>query len=464
MRANQLRQVLRTYAKQWLCWVIVASWLGTQFTLLTWPSLRPAERLSHAMMTPLMGDLFLGIVMGAMLKLQFANPRARLLPGFAAAHLVVGGVIIGVAVAIKAALVSTWAGAGAQLALLSLTLVAIVAAVWIGYWMSVAGSYLLIVLIFAAVFAPQYGAGLIQVLSDRPIVSVGIMCVGLAALAALGARLRTLHEEMSEYSRQVPMRWDLASRAGNRDRRRWEAQVIARSPTQGWLRDAEFRLVLRDGAPMSTLRRLLLRQLAGGFSSLHVMPVLFTTMLFVVWFQSWSQESVDAGKVLVLSFFPMQMALGIVGGWWLRCWPYFAHESLRPLGRRDFVSDVAISRACDTAAAAGMHCAMLVVWLGFFSAQGPHGLLLRWVVLTMAQYVVGYCVMYWLVSFRRFWVLVLGTSGASFVSAALVTAALFTNGGFWPPGSLALAIIATALAVASLYRLAFRRWCRIDLD
>jgi hypothetical protein len=215
---------------------------------------------------------------------------------------------------------------------------------------------------------------------------------------------------------------------------------------------------------LSALRRLLLRQLAGGFSSLHVMPVLFTTMLVVVWFQSWSQESVDAGGVFVLSVVPMQMTLGMVGGFWLRWWPYLAHESLRPLGRRDFVRGLAISRACDTAAAAGMHCAMPVVLLGFFSPQGPHGLLLRRVVLTMAQYVAGYCVMYWLVSFRRFWVLVLGISGASFVSAALVTAALFTNGGFWPPGSLALAILATALAVAWFYRLTFRRWCRIDLD
>jgi hypothetical protein len=466
MRANQLRQVVRMYTTHWVFWVAAASWLGMQLALLGWPSVPPVERLSHNMTSPLMGDLFLGIMMGAMLKLQFANPRARLLPGFAAAHLVVAGTIVASAMAIKVVLVSPLAGAGEQLALLSLAVIPIVVATWTVHLMSSAGFFLLFGLIIAKVVAGQYVAELIQLLIDRPIVPLGITCVGLAALAALDVRLWALHEEMREYPLQIPDRWNLMSRAGNRDRRRLETQVFARASFQGWLRDVEFRFVVRGGASISPWRRVMLRQLSSGFSCLSVMVAVFTMMPPLLYVQSWQRNPVDAHGVFLLSFIPLLMALSMLGGVWLQRWPHLARESLLPLGRRDFVRDVALSMACDMAAAAAAHCAMLVVGLELLWPQGPsHGLLLPWVALTVAQYVVGYCVVFWLLSFRHFWGFVLPVAVANAILASLVAAALSVKGEFWSPVNLALATLVTALAVGWLLcRLAFRRWCRIDLD
>ena len=187
---------------------------------------------------------------------------------------------------------------------------------------------------------------------------------------------------------------------------------------------------------------------------------------FFLCFLSWLPTADDAGSVFLLSFLPLQMVLVMLGALWLGRWPYLARESLWPLGRRDFVRDLARSMACDMAPAAGVHCAMIVVWLKLICPQGPlTGFVLPWLALTMAQYVVVYCLMFWLVSFRRLWVVILEMLGVSVLSMALVIAGLFfADEGFWSPVNVTAAIIVTALAVTLLYRLAFRRWCHVDLD
>ena len=105
-----------------------------------------SEQLLDIMTLPLLGSLFLGTMLGRVLKLQFANPQARLLPGYAAANLVVVAAIVGVAMAIEALLVPAWAGTAAQLVLLSLILLAIVASAWNAYLMSSIGLLLLMAL------------------------------------------------------------------------------------------------------------------------------------------------------------------------------------------------------------------------------------------------------------------------------------------------------------------------------
>ena len=256
MTANQLCQVLRTYTTLCRSWMAVLLWLLIHVMLWgprLWSSEPLSELLLEIMCIPLMGSVALGTIMGRMLKLQFVNPRARLLPGFRAAHLVVAGAIVGAAIAIQAVLVPPGGGAVEPLALLSLTLLAIVAAAWIAYLMSPVGRGLIMALVFASIFAqPQYITGLIQALNDSPIVCLGIACVGLAAMAALGVRLWMLSEEMPEYSRQVPVFWisppGLAIAVGGGSRRErlpgpilgWVTSCVASfsAATEPWARCA----------------------------------------------------------------------------------------------------------------------------------------------------------------------------------------------------------------------------------
>ncbi len=360
-------------------------------------------------------------------------------------------------------------GAGALLLLSSLSLFVIAATAWANYWMSPMGSiyFLLIMgLLFACVFAEEHVAGPLQALGDSPIACLAIACVGLAAMASLAARLWILSEEMSEYSRLVPVNWDFSSRAGSRGRRRLEAHAFARIGNRDVWRDAQLRLVLHPDKPMGPLRRLLLRQLAGWHVGMPLTVIAFMGTLSLLLFQSWLRKPVDADSVFLLSFFPQQIVLGMLGGVWLHRWPFLTLEYFRPLGRQGFVRDLARSMAYDIAGPAAVHCAMIVIWLELIRPhEAPAGLLLPWLALTAAQYLVAYSLTFWLVSLRRPLVHILGITVASMGSALLVMAALFfTAEGFWSPVNVAAVIVATALVVGLLYQLAFRRWCRLDLD
>ena len=79
------------------------------------------------------------------------------------------------------------------------------------------------------------------------------------------------------------------------------------------------------------------------------MTTVFAYFLFVLVFQSWRERSVDGGAVFFLSFFPLLVTLIMQAVSWDQCWPYLARESLRPVGRKDFIGDLARSMAFDMA-------------------------------------------------------------------------------------------------------------------
>ena len=94
MTTTQLRQTLRTYTTRWSCRLIAFGWLCAQIPLLGFTHRSRgalAEDLLTVMSLPLAANLFLGAMLGAMLKVQFADPRARLMPRFAMPHLSVAG-------------------------------------------------------------------------------------------------------------------------------------------------------------------------------------------------------------------------------------------------------------------------------------------------------------------------------------------------------------------------------------
>ncbi len=469
MTYNQLCQVLRAYATHSNNQLTAFLWLWMHVCMFGMELLghEPGKQQLEPMIIAilLVSNLMMGRMLSGMLTLQFATPQARLAPGYAEPHLVVAGGIAGAAIAIEVALLSPWTGSGGLLAQVSLSVLAIGGGVWIAYSRSALGSFLGFAVFLAPAFAPTYAEAVMEALTDRPLLSLGIGCVGLSAMAALAVRLWTFREETPEYPRQMAVDRDLTSRADDCSRQRREAEAIARSWTRGWLRDVQFRLVLRGTTAASPWRRLLLRQLAQGFSSLSMTVTVFAFFFFMLLFQSWSGISGDGVNVFFLSFLPLLMTLVMQVVSWDRCWPHLARESLRPVGRKDFIGDLARSMAFDMTGAAAAHCALLVVWLKFLSPQGaPHGLLLPWLALTMAQYVVAYCLMLWLLTFRSFWGLTLGFAAACGIPTTLVIKALsFTEHNLWSPLGLATATIATALGSALLYQTAFRRWCRVEL-
>ena len=468
MTTAQLRQTLRTYNTRWPCRLIAFGWLCAQIPLLDFTHRSRgalAEDLLAAMSLPLLGNLFLGAMVGAMLKVQFADPRARLMPRFAVPHLAVAGAIIATAIGIQSALAPGWAGIGGQAAMISVAFLAIVAAAWTFYSMNALGSILLMFLPFLVMLIPRHVAKLLQVVIDDPVLSAGLGCIGLASLAALAVRLWTLSEEKPEYSRRLPFRWDFSSGAAARLWQRREAEAIQRAPRQSWLLDIQFGFLLRKDAANSSWRRVLLRQLGGGFSVLNGVFIMFMVMLAIlIPIQMLARKPGGEANFIVLTFMPMQMALGMLGGMWLRRWPLLARESLRPLGRREFVHDMARSLACDLAAPVTAHLTVIVIFLELLLPQGSmSGLLLPWLALTAAQYIVAGCLMFWVVSYRRFLGLLLGVMTICGLSAASAHLVLFGLPGFWSPVTVTFAVVGTGFAAGMMYRVAFRRWCRVDL-
>lgn len=469
MTVNQLRQALRTYSTRWSCRLIAVGWLCVcaHIPLLGFthtPRGALAEELLEFMSLPVSANLFLGAMLGVMLKAQFADPRARLMPRFAVPHLIVAGAIIATAIGIQTALAPSWAGIGGRVALVSVAFLAIVAATWTFYSLNAVAQVFLLGLVFSLPYTRQYIVNLLQAVIDKPILSAGLGCVGLASLGALAARLCALSEESPEYSRRLPFRWDFTSSAVNRLWQRRQAEAIRRAPTQSLLLDLQFRFLLRGSAAAGSRRRVRLRRLAGGFSSLMGALVMCGAMASLLLMHSWTRKPVGEADVIVLSFMPMQLALGVLGGTWLRRWPFLARESLRPLGRRKFVRETVRSFAWDLAPSLAAHLAIIAAVLQLLPSQGRlDELLLPWLGLTAAVYVVAGCFLFWLVSYRNFPAIVLGVVPICGLSAAAAHFVLFGPAGFWSPVNATLAVAGTGLVAILIYRTAFRRWCSIDM-
>jgi len=477
---NQLRQVFRTYYTQWFFWFVVIFWLvqhgflylmfgqNSLFSLVSGPRTSPPVTLASSLTMILMTfppNLLLGMMIGIQVKLQFANPRARLLPGFAAAHLLVAGGIITVVVASSACVIA-WLSGAPILGMIGCILIMIAITSWACYFkMEYLGFIALIPLVFT--FAPKYIGEI--VLGGGPIISLGEVCIGLGALAALGVRLVMLSEEMPEYSSKMPsMTWDFKSRSGNRDLRQWEAQRIARSWILGWLRDVEFRLVFRRATAQGPLRRLLLRQLASGFSGLFLMLFQFGFVLFIFLIHHWlkappgptSSQEPFWSWFLPQSFFLIVIPTIMLGSFWMGRWPLLVRESLLPLSRTDFIRDIARNNACDMACVATGHFVGLIVGLTLFQ---PQVLLIEFVlpsfVLTLAQYILLFYAMLWLVTFRSNAALLVVVA-LGFMTTGLIFAVVSSRDWSW----FVLEVAVTLAAIAGFRWLAFRRWRNIELD
>lgn len=464
--ASRLHAVFLTYTTRRSVWLFASLWLLMHVPL-TFGRGHASELPAGAMPIFLFANAGLGLMLGLHVKGQFANPRARLLPDFAFPHLLAAGTIVAGSVLLDACLLA-WAHAVSGLAVAAVALALIAGAVWSSCRAGPVSSWLLAILLIAGCAAPQPFAGqiLAYLFGGHRIVLVGFTCFGLATLSILAVRLWRLQEAMPEYSRGIPeSAWDFMSRGRERDRRRFEGQVIARAKTAAWLHDVRFRLLFRWSGTRGPLGRLLLLQLAGRSPGASVALAQVGLVFYVFWLKRVAPGASDGmDSAFLLSFLPVAVAMGVLGGIWLRRRPYLACESLYPLGRTTFVRGLICNGACDTAFAAAGHCAGLVVGLSLFHVPEPWlAMIGPYLACIVAQYALMHLVTLWLVSFCSFWGLVLGAELASAVSAGLVVAAVFAGEAFWSPARAAMAIALIAAAVILLYRITFRRWCQLEL-
>ena len=478
MTANQFRQALRVYLTRDTLWIVFVLWLLPQVAPLILlgilPELGP-DWIIRIFIAPMFAcDMYFGMLIGRTLSLHFGYPQTRLLPDFATAHVAAIGAIVAAAVLIRILIASRWAGIATSFALGALAMLGItagVSALWpakstgrtlLGLFPSGVAMFLFI---SSLVLCRKDFVGLT---TDYPILFLVYGGVGLLFLATLPRRIQIALEHAPERSGQEFSPGELTSARTTRLRQKQEGEAMRNAPIFGWLRDGQFDFVFRGRDLRSPWGRLLLRQLISGFAGVTAIPVLgipallFSFMFFILSHTNTPSEVLAPYCVFMQSFMTL-IAMSIVLNTYERAWPCLAMESLRPLDRRELIRDLFRSCACDLGVAAAVHCAIVATCWKLWLPDAPPSLLLPWLALTIATYVVGYGALSWLASFGNLWVMLLGVFTMTGLSSLCIYTSLFGDPACRSPLLLAPVLAGAMVAAVFLYRTAFRRWCHVDL-
>ena len=458
---NQLAQVFRTYYTRLYCWYCFGSWLFIMMVVLLGTSRDPVANSHFVLLFFVFANWCVGIVVASQIKYHFANPSARLLPGFAVAHMIVAGAIVGSAVVIESVTIAH-ACSVSFFALAGFSLLVLACIVLHFYFVRAASAILFVALAIALIYVPEYLAA--PIIYGSPLVSAASFCIGLGLIVLLGMRLVTLNEEMPEYSRQPsPCQSDITPRPAGRGQRRAQSQITVNGY---YWRDLLFRLVFHRLPAWGPLRRFLLFQVAFGFAGLYV--PLFVALLYCLSFLEKPRTPAVHGTidvtptfdplsfaVLIFSIFLLQSA--ILCGLWLTRWPYLARESLLPRTRGTFVRDLLrssffdvllVSIGLSTVSTYLLHTARPQEFLPIFSVS-------------LIQYVLMGSMMFFLLSCRDSLLLVvIGMLLTDILSTTLLSSAVYSSGWI---GSAALSV-ASFVIIAGFCGLAFWRWSNVDLN
>ena len=231
-------QVCLTYVTQRWLWLIAG--VVVLFLGLGYGSALTGHGSRNEIHPQLFGTLALPILIGgaflvAIVKWQFANARARLLPGYARPHLLVMGVIWGAILILNPVLLA-WSAGIAPWGPLAFTLLQGAGYVW-----AVGSKQGWLMLPLLAVFFSSYTSdgGRFWFTAQQPYVTLHLLLgvLSLVALVAWIARMAHLHEEMEDYQVQPIAGWGRPSRLESAESRKLLGQQANRRGIFNWLAD-----------------------------------------------------------------------------------------------------------------------------------------------------------------------------------------------------------------------------------
>lgn len=427
------------------------------------------ERIKY--LSPLLFPaLVLGAWLGVHLKLQFAAPRSRMVPGFANAHLVAPGCLF----LVVAAPATLMAYANPGISLLSAFAIQTTVFAWC-LWLAHRNSALMLFGGFAVVgltfFAsPSTQTTLLNLFAPTSLTipSAILLVAGLMGVCAYVIRLTRFNEAMSEYGMvfSFDMAWDLASRSANRRRQQIEANAISKSVVNAWLLDRQFDFAMRHLPKFWLARSVGLLQISHGLAAFWGIPMLVLMSGGIVWLSGALQLTnsiVPFVPMYMTAMVPM-MSMSVVNGQWLQHWRWFSSELLRPQTRRRYVSSILAAIAVDGAIAIVVPVALVTVFvfqgwtIGGFSTQQT------WLLCTVhifANIVTTVSIVAWLTSYRRAWVSVLAMTPSLFAHGGL-TALSLELGPAWIPVVLPLVFVTAIVAATLMTIIATRRWNSLE--
>lgn len=402
---------------------------------------------------------------GAHLKQQFANPRARLIPGFAGSHLVVAMLLFVVTV--------TWSVLPAVgspnvsvLGFLAIALHLGALALRLGCSPDPIGT----AVFFATIGLPMTSVGRALtseiVTGAEPILAIAMISAHVASLMLLLNHLMRLDEDDPDYSKVQGFNvWDLrASTQRNFQRNvslsnNWMLNMIAGSATT--------RLERATSAPATTTsQRVTLFGLGDNWPSPIWMNQIMIGLMEVVLLQMGGRNSIQTSQDFRAALMmPMFISLSLVmGQWvpWMQRWARLGYESLRPVSRREWVweNGIAIAKTVmlNQAFAILMQVLIVALLLPQFLTDPVLWEALIW--FTGCQvFVFGICA--WITSYGSILLMSGLMGGCSMVLfAPLGTSAI--QGSWGIPLMACLSLVLSLIGVW-ICRLAFKRWCLMDL-
>lgn len=197
---NPYLQVLCTYFQRWVLLLLGALSLFCMVPVV----LECSHQVFGGIAAPL---IMFGAYLGSLVKEQFANPRARLIPGFVRVHLSAAAVFAATYFAM-AGCVFACAGGCALVGGLSIVVGLVALGVWSQFaflGMGVTAA----VMVIAPLSSSAGNVAQMLLRGDLPLAAGGVVVAGLAILAYVGYRLAILSEEDPTYwTRSDGMRKD----------------------------------------------------------------------------------------------------------------------------------------------------------------------------------------------------------------------------------------------------------------
>lgn len=408
---------------------------------------------------------YVGFFLGAHLKQQFANPRAQLTPGFAGPHLVVAMMFIAATV--------VWAvlpafGNG-SMSLLGMTAFALHLAA-MGLRLGCSPEPIGFTVLFATIGLPMTSVGralTVEIMvGNEPILAIAMISAHVASLVLLLNHLMKLDEDDPDYSKvQGFNAWDLRASTQRSFHRNvalsnnWMMNLIAGS--------AASRLERATAVPATTPRqRVTLFGLGDNWPSPIWMNLVMIPLMEIVLLQTGGRDSIQTPQAFRgAMLMPMLISLAIVlGPWmqWMQRWARLGYESLRPVSRREWVWEngfaIARSVALNHALTFMVQALIVAVFLPQFLTESVLWEAMIW--FTGCQVVVfGICA--WLTSYGSLLLMSLVMGGCSMGLIAPWGAPVF-QGSWGIPLTACLSLLVSLIGVW-ISRLAFKRWCLLDL-
>jgi len=346
---SALKQVMMTYVRprRWrvvmgACLLLVIAVLFTRvgqgkLSTDTWPVL------------PIVGmAAFVGAILGNHLKDQFAHPRARLTPGFAAPHLTAGA-IVGLVTCAGLTGLSAWAGSispAGPLAFIVVMFTGLVGFLTLGHIALLAVPLTIWMSLMASWTSPTI---MDQLRNVHPVVLASCVAVSAVVWIRVAQRLAAMEESDRVYAMATGLE---SPRDAIENSRKQAARQMNEESRTGrfslWLRDRLYCRFMRGGADTTAaqIRRLRLPM----FQPLHPWVISIVGIFYVLGLpRLFGVGSINMPHMLLTVFIVIPgFAAATV---WRQRMPMIATESLLPMQRDGFVKRIMACMGLDIARA-----------------------------------------------------------------------------------------------------------------